>query len=49
MIHSFGTLDEEMLKILEELHSSNRITLVTETSSNTANENRLTGYLFFGY
>ena len=46
MIHSFGTQDEEMLKILEELHSSNRETLVTETSSNTANENRLTGYFF---
>ena len=33
-----------MLKILEELHSSNRETSVIGISSITANENRLTGY-----
>ena len=33
-----------MLKILEELHSSNRETPVIGISSITADENRLTGY-----
>ena len=33
-----------MLRILEELHSSNRVTSVMGISSITANENRLTGY-----
>ena len=33
-----------MVKILEELYSSNRETSVMGSSSITANENRLTGY-----
>ena len=41
---SFDTQGEEMLKILEELHSSNRETSVIGISSITAEENRLTGY-----
>ena len=35
---------EEMVEILEELHSSNRETLVTGISSIPANENGLAGY-----
>ena len=41
---SFDAEDEEMLQILEELHSSNRETSVMGISSITADENRLTGY-----
>ena len=41
---SFDAQDEEMLKILEELHSSYRETSVMGISSVTAYENRLTGY-----
>ena len=41
---SFDAQDEEMLKILEELHSSNSETSVMGISSITADENRLTGY-----
>ena len=33
-----------MLEILEELYSSNRESLVTDTLSNTVDKNRLTGY-----
>ena len=40
----FDAQDEEMLKILEELHSSNRETSVMGISSITVDENRLTGY-----
>ena len=36
--------DEEILKILEELHSSNRETSVMGISFITADENRLTGH-----
>ena len=36
--------DEEILKILEELHSSNRETLIMGISFITVDENRLTGY-----
>ena len=46
---SFDAQDEEMLKILEELHSSNRETSVMGISSIRADENRLTGYFWFGY
>ena len=41
---SFDAQDEEMLKILEELHSSYRETSVMGISFITAYENRLTGY-----
>ena len=41
---SFDAQDEEMLKILEELHSNNREISVMGISSITANENRLIGY-----
>ena len=40
---SFDPQDEEMVKILEELHSSNREISVMGISSITADENRLTG------
>ena len=33
-----------MLEILEELYSSKRETLVTDTVSNAVDKNRLTGY-----
>ena len=42
--NSFDAQDEEMLKILEKLHSSNRETSVMGISSITSDENRLTGY-----
>ena len=41
---SFDAQDEEMLKILEGLHSNNREISVMGISSITANENRLIGY-----
>ena len=41
---SFDAQDEEMLKILEELHSNNREISVMGISSITADENRLIGY-----
>ena len=41
---SFDAQDEEMVKILEELHSNNRETSVMGISSIRADENRLTGY-----
>ena len=40
----FDAPDEEMVKILEQLYSSNRETSFMGSSSITANENRLTGY-----
>ena len=43
---SFDAQDEEMLKILEELHSSNSETSLMGISSITADKNRLTGYFF---
>ena len=42
--NSFDAQDEEMLKILEKLHSSNSETSVMGISSITSDENRLTGY-----
>ena len=42
----FDAQDEEMVKILEEMHSSNRETSVMGISSITADENRLTGYFY---
>ena len=41
---SFDAQDEEMLKILEELHSSNRETSVMGISSITADGNKLISY-----
>ena len=42
----FDAQDEEMLKVLEELHSSNRETSVVDISSIMADENSLTGYFY---
>ena len=45
---SFDAQNKEMIKILEELHSSNKETSVMGISSITADENRVTGYFCSG-